>query len=210
MSDLQKKRLAQLGQQLQQDQLAVVRRQAEGWRNGLAGLTGLVSVVLVLKGKDSVTGMPEAWRWVCAALLAIAFGLLLFGALRSVQAANGEIGAGTWLNAEQLFGAVLDEVERTQRALATARRCTAAGLCLIVAGVFLGWVVPDTSAAGTGTAGAPSVLVTSAGGTVCGQLVLADAHGVVVREPAGKGRPAATEVTVPAGSVREVVPVASC
>ncbi|WP_369218471.1 hypothetical protein, partial [Streptomyces flavofungini] len=181
MTDLAKKRAAQLGQQLQADQLGTVRRQAEGWRNGLAGLTGLVGAVFVLKGRESVAGMPGLWRWTTAALLAAAFLLLLSGALKAVGAAHGEVGERTWLTGDRLFGAVLDEVERTQTDLAAARRRSVAGLCAIVAALAVSWVVPvgadEAKKAEEPAAVAPYVLVTTVRGTHCGRLVVSEGAG---------------------------------
>ncbi|MEV7191935.1 hypothetical protein AB0N81_08995 [Streptomyces sp. NPDC093510] len=216
MTDLAKKRFAQLGQQLQIDQLAAVRRQAEGWRNGLAGLTGLVGAVFVLKGRESVAGMPDLWRWTTAGLLVAAFGLLLSGALKAVRAAHGQLGQRTWLSGDRLFAAVLDEVEETQDALASARRRSVVGLCAIVAALAVSWVVPvDADKGGKAAEGRPAethrVRVTTAKGTVCGELVVSDARGVAVRVADGggrKGKP--VRRTVPADEVRSVVPARRC
>ncbi|MFK4071409.1 hypothetical protein [Streptomyces sp. NPDC029674] len=215
MTDLAKKRFAQLGQQLQIDQLAAVRRQAEGWRNGLAGLTGLVGAVFVLKGRESVAGMPDLWRWTTAGLLVAAFVLLLSGALKAVRAAHGQLGQQAWLSGDRLFAAILDEVEETQDALASARRRSVVGLCAIVAALAVSWVVPVDADEGKKSegrsAGTPRVLVTTAKGTVCGELVVSDARGVTMRAADGggrKGKP--VRRTVPADEVRSVVPVRRC
>ncbi|MFF3646799.1 hypothetical protein [Streptomyces sp. NPDC002564] len=211
MTDLAKKRFAQLGQQLQSDQLGAVRRQAEGWRNGLAGLTGLVGAVFVLKGRESVAGMPDLWRWTTAGLLVAAFALLLSGALLAVRAAHGELGRQTWLSGDELFSAVLDEVERTQDALVAARRCSVAGLCAIVAALAVSWVVPVDAGggkpAGRAPAGVSHVLVTTGKGTVCGELVVSDARGVTIRVPGGGGP---VRRTVAPDEVRSLVPVRHC
>ncbi|MFF1400523.1 hypothetical protein ACFVZD_43095 [Streptomyces sp. NPDC058287] len=207
MTDLTKKRFAQLGQQLQLDQLSAARRQAEGWRNGLAGLTGLVGAVFVIKGRESVAGMDTAWRWGTAALLVGAFALLLASALSAVRAAHGRPGAQTWLTGDRLFAAVLDEAEQTHDALRTARRLAVAGLSAVVAAVAVTWVVPADDPKEQGPGRTPYVLVTTADGrTTCGALVLSDPRGVVLRS-GGRG-PGVHRIA--AGSVRSVVPVASC
>ncbi|UUU34903.1 hypothetical protein JIX56_36405 [Streptomyces sp. CA-210063] len=204
MTDLARKRFAQLGQQLQYDQLGTVRRQAEGWRNGLTGLTGLVGAVFVLKGRESVAGMPDIWRWTTAALLVLAFLLLLSGALRAVRAAHGQLGERTWLSGDLLFAAVLDEVERTQDALTSARRRSVTGLCLIVAAVAVSWVVPAEESATPKPARA-YVLVATGKEVRCGELVISDREAVTIK--AGKkGKPH----RVPAEQVRSVTPVDRC
>ncbi|MEU1132835.1 hypothetical protein ABZ383_23750 [Streptomyces sp. NPDC005900] len=215
MTDLAKKRFAQLGQQLQIDQLGAVRRQAEGWRNGLAGLTGLVGAVFVLKGRESVAGMPDLWRWTTAGLLVAAFALLLSGALKAVRAAHGALGQQVWLSGDRLFAAVLDEVEQTQDALACARRRSVVGLCAIVAALAVSWVVPvgaeeDKKAEGD-AGGPPLVRVTTARGTACGELVVSDVRGVVLRvagEGARGGR--AARRTIPADEVTSLAPARRC
>ncbi|NEB76317.1 hypothetical protein G3I40_13950 [Streptomyces sp. SID14478] len=213
MTDLTKKRFAQLGQQLQVDQLAAARQQAEGWRNGLAGLTGLVGAVFVIKGRESVAGLPTAWRWSTAALLVAAFALLLAGALSAVRAAHGRPGAQVWLTGDRLFAAVLDEVERTHDALTRARRASVAGLVLVVAAVAVSWVGPaaDEKTQGTTRGGTAYVRVTTVEGrTVCGEFVMSDMHGVTLRG-SGSGSGADGVVrTMTARTIRTVVPVASC
>ena len=204
MTDLARKRFAQLGQQLQQDQLGTVRRQAEGWRNGLTGLTGLVGVVFVLKGRESVAGMPEAWRWATALLLISAFLLLLAGALGAVRAAHGQLAQQTWLSGDRLMSAVLDEVERTQNALVRARRLSVTGLCAIVAAIAVSWLVPVAESAEPAKGGA-WVVVNTDRGVRCGEFVLSDSRAVTIRSPKGKAL-----ISVPAREVRSVTPAPRC
>jgi hypothetical protein len=215
VTDLAKKRFAQLGQQLQLEQLTAVRRQAEGWRNGLTGLTGLVGVVFVLKGRESVAGMPAVWRWTTAALLVSAFVLLLIGALGAVRAAHGQLGQRTWLTGDRLFAAVLDEVERTQDALTTARRTSVAGLCAIVAAIAVSWVVPADDGKEPTTA-KPHVLVVTVDGPRCGELVAGDARTLTLKVAGEKGKsggsaPAASVWhSIPFDQVRSLTPVRGC
>ncbi|MFS8204586.1 hypothetical protein ACLVWQ_38670 [Streptomyces sp. CWNU-52B] len=223
MTDLAKKRFAQLGQQLQLDQLTVVRRQAEGWRNGLTGLTGLVGVVFVLKGRESVAGMPAVWRWTTAALLVSAFVLLLIGALGAVRAAHGQLGQQTWLTGDRLFAAVLDEVERTQDALTAARRASVVGLCAIVAAIAVSWVVPVEEGGGGGSGGSgepagavPYVLVVTADGPRCGELVAGGPRTLTLEvagesgQPGGRTPAASRWRSIPFDQVRSITPVRGC
>ncbi|MEU1472162.1 hypothetical protein ABZ434_28555 [Streptomyces sp. NPDC005761] len=204
MTDLTRKRLAQLGQQLQLEQLAAVRKQAEGWRNGLTALTGLVGVVFVLKGRESVAGMAGPWRWTAAALLVLAFALLLAGALAAVRAAHGRLGHGTWLTGDVLLTAVLDEVERTQDVLTAARRCSVAGLTAVVAAIAVTWVVPAEADKPAEPAG-PTVVVTTVAGAICGELVLSDGVAVTLWV---RGQKALR--WIPADDVRSLAPAARC
>ncbi|MFJ4853097.1 hypothetical protein [Streptomyces sp. NPDC088730] len=204
MTDLTRKRMAQLGQQLGLEQLTAVRRQAEGWRNGLTALTGLIGVVFVLKGPDSVAGMSAAWRWTTAVLLVLAFLLLFTGALSAVRAAHGQLGHGTWLTGDELLTAVQDEVERTQDVLATARRCSVAGLVAVVAAIAVTWVVPAQEDKKPKPVG-PTVVVSTTAGTVCGELVLSDRAAVTLRSA---GRKALRRI--PAQDVRSLAPTGTC
>ncbi|MGP4089597.1 hypothetical protein [Streptomyces sp. KR55] len=204
MTDLARKRFAQLGQQLQYDQLGAVRRQAEGWRNGLTGLTGLVGVVFVLKGRESVAGMPAAWRWTTALLLVLAFVLLLAGALGAVRAAHGQLGQQTWLSGDRLLAAVLDEVERTQDALIRARRFSVAGLSAIVAAIGISWLVPVEDPAAS-QKGGPYVVVSTRNGAWCGELVVSDSRAVTIKAAKGKGWS-----RIPIREVRSVIPTDRC
>lgn len=204
MTDLTRKRFAQLGQQLQLEQLTTVRKQAEGWRNGLTALTGLVGVVFVLKGPESVAGMTTTWRWTTAALLVLAFLLLLTGALAAVRAAHGRLGHGTWLTGDELLTAVLDEVERTQDVLTAARRCSVVGLSAVVAAIAVTWVVPAEAAKETKPSG-PTVVVSTASGTTCGELVLSDGEAVTLRV---RGQNALRRI--PARDVRSLAPAGAC
>ncbi|MFF3176996.1 hypothetical protein ACFVQ0_30755 [Streptomyces sp. NPDC057900] len=200
MTDLTRKRFAQLGQQLGLEQLTAVRKQAEGWRNGLTALTGLIGVVFVLKGPDSVAGMSAAWRWTTALLLVLAFLLLLTGALSAVRAAHGQLGNGTWLTGDELLTAVLDEVERTQDVLATARRCSVVGLVAVVAAIAVTWVVPAKEDKKPKPAG-PTVVVSTNAGTVCGELVLSDRAAVTLKVAGKKALR-----RIPAQDVRSLAP----
>lgn len=204
MTDLTRKRFAQLGQQLQLEQLTAVRKQAEGWRNGLTALTGLVGVVFVLKGPESVAGLTPVWRSITAGLLVLAFLLLLGGALAAVRAAHGQLGRGTWLTGDELLTAVLDEVERTQDVLTAARRCSVTGLIAVVAAIAVTWVVPAEADKEAKPAG-PTVVVSTATGTTCGQLVLSDREAVTLKV---RGHKALRRI--PARDVRSLAPAGSC
>ncbi|MFB6814305.1 hypothetical protein ACFCV8_07140 [Streptomyces sp. NPDC056347] len=204
MTDLTRKRFAQLGQQLQLEQLTAVRKQAEGWRNGLTALTGLVGVVFVLKGRESVAGMPAVWRWTTAALLVLAFALLLAGALAAVRAAHGRLGQGMWLSGDRLLSAVMDEVEHTQDVLTAARRCSVLGLSAVVAAIAVSWVVP-VEAAKEETPAGPKVLVSTPAGVTCGELVLSNGDAVTLRM---SGKKALRRI--PAGDVRSLTPAPRC
>jgi uncharacterized membrane protein AbrB (regulator of aidB expression) len=55
----------------------VARHQAESWRTGLAGLTGLLAAVLIVKGRDNVSELPRAWQWIVVSLFGCAIAALV-------------------------------------------------------------------------------------------------------------------------------------
>jgi hypothetical protein len=71
-------------------QLASVRKAAESWRNGLAALLGVLTVVFFVKGKESFDDIEGAgWRWALATTLLAAALLAINGAYRALRAAYG-------------------------------------------------------------------------------------------------------------------------
>lgn len=156
---------AQKAQQLKFTQLESARAQAETWRTGLTGITALLGVALVVKGRDDVTAL--AWRYQLAvlALFALALGALVLAALTAVRAASGEPGDACLLTGEDLQAWTTQEVRRVHRAVAAARRLTVGGLCAVAVGVSVAWLAPAEREQG------PLVRVDSPAGQVCGRLM---------------------------------------
>ncbi|WP_050514136.1 MULTISPECIES: hypothetical protein [Streptomyces] len=178
---------AEESRRLLDDELARVRSQAENWRNGLAGLLGLLTAVGIVKGPDTVQGLSGGARAAVGLLLLGGLLLAACGAFFAMRAAFG-------LPRRRLADASLEELLTRERltvrqAVRDLRRAIAAGflaLALVTAGVGLTWYGPRP--------GMPGVRVVETDGSVlCGTLVGVDAKvmrlrvdGVERRVPVGR------------------------
>ncbi|MFJ8647969.1 hypothetical protein ACIRNI_17860 [Streptomyces sp. NPDC093546] len=200
MSTRSDRRWAELARELEFTQLPELRRQAEGWRNGLAGLTALLAVLTVVKGQDQLSGLPAATgRW-AAGLAAAAFAALVCGALLAVRAAHGRPGKRIVLSGQNLRRWTAGEVVRVTRSLRWAAVCCVSGLALAAGATGVVWT------AAAAPPGHP-VRVTTPSAELCGDLVKADRAGVVVRT--GRGAAKALH-TVPHTALVSLTPVGGC
>ncbi|MFF3740777.1 hypothetical protein [Streptomyces sp. NPDC002566] len=69
MSIRSERRWAQLARELEFTRLPELRRQAEGWRNGLTGLPALLAVLVLLKGRDNLGDLADSARATTTGLL---------------------------------------------------------------------------------------------------------------------------------------------
>ncbi|ROO88544.1 hypothetical protein EDD29_6215 [Actinocorallia herbida] len=172
---LDRYRWDQKAQQLRFQQLEVVRRQAESWRTGLAGVTALLGAVLVVKGREGFADLADPFRWIVAALLAAGLALLVAATLRALSAASGSPSGEILLTGEDLESWTGREVMRVRRGLRFALGATVAGIILVAGAVGVTWFAPSAKPAGT-------LLEVRAGSALhCGRLVRAG-DGVIVVE----------------------------
>ncbi|MFF5440373.1 hypothetical protein [Streptomyces achromogenes] len=197
MSTQSDRRWAQLARELEFSQLTELRRQAEGWRNGLAGLTALLAVLVTLKGRDDLSRLPSAARHTATALLGGAFVLLVVGSVRAVRAAHGRPGGRVLLAGQALRRWTEAETIRVTGALRQACVCCVAGILLVCAAVAVAWVT-------TGSPPDHLVRVVTTSGERCGEFLGSGPDGVVLRSEGGRW------VSLPARTVASVSPVASC
>ncbi|WP_189261458.1 hypothetical protein [Streptomyces fuscichromogenes] len=149
MADITKKRFAQLGQLLQAEQLAVAQRSAEGWRNGLGALTGLIGVIFFLKGRDNLADLPPGWLYAVTALLVSGFFCLVASTLLATGASFGDPGNSIWFSGDEVFKAVSRRVDSISRFLRFARLLSLVGVTLIVVALAGTWTHAEpTSATG--------------------------------------------------------------
>lgn len=167
----------QRARQLQYGQLDAVRKQAETWRNGLAGATALVGAVLVVKGKDDFTRLDTPFAVGVPVVLGVALLLLLAATVLAVYAAAGEPGDEFTLNGEMLRAWTEVEIEDAHRSIEWARALTGVGIVLIVGATTVAWFAPAKPPE------TPLVLVHSDGGPVCGKLLQQDGSVLRVGEP---------------------------
>ncbi|MEV6103457.1 hypothetical protein AB0M28_01930 [Streptomyces sp. NPDC051940] len=194
-----------LAEELPFQQLATVRRQAEGWRNGLTGLTGLLAAVLVVKGRDTFADLPGWAVATASGLIGAGFLLLLAGTLLAVRASHGRRAKGIVTNGRVYKEWTEQETEDSQRALSRAVGCFVTGVLLVASSVGLAWTTyqsPDPAP----VPGA-AVQVTTPRGAVCGTL--AASGGKTVRLITGKAPHERTR-EVPLADVLAIAPVTAC
>ncbi|MEU4656255.1 hypothetical protein AB0G32_20290 [Streptomyces sp. NPDC023723] len=197
------RRWDQLADELEFTQLGELRRQAEGWRSGLTGLAALLSVLVVLKGRDDLAGLPATARVVASGLLALAFLLLVAGSVLATRAAHGRMGdRSQLLGGQALRRWTVRELDRLAGALRRAAFCCCAGILLAAAAVAVAWSTTES---------APDHLVRvgTTTGERCGALLPSGPDTVVLGVGATDG--GATErVVLPGPTVTSVTPVSSC
>lgn len=197
MSAQSDRRWAQLARELEFTQLTELRKQAEGWRNGLAGLTALLAVLVLLKGRDDLSKLPSAARHTATALLAAAFVLLVVGSVLAVRAAHGRPGSRVLLAGQALRRWTEAETVRVTGALRQASVCCVAGLVLVCGAVVVAWTTTESPPDHV-------VRVVTTSGERCGEFLGAGPDGVVLRTDSEK------RVVLSVRTVLSVVPVEAC
>lgn len=140
LSGIARKRFAQRAQSLQLSQLADARANAEKWRNGLLGLTGLLTAVAILKGRDATTGLTSTGRLWVVALLAGALLSLLTGSFLAMRASFGAPDHTLLLTAENLAGWEKQETGHVTVLLLWSRVLSAAGILTLAAATGITYV----------------------------------------------------------------------
>ncbi|MEH0582020.1 MULTISPECIES: hypothetical protein [Streptomyces] len=197
MSAQSDRRWAQLARELEFHQLPELRRQAEGWRAGLTGLTALVAVLVTLKGRDDLNQVPATARETAGALVGLAFLLLVAGSVLAVRAAHGSPGEQVLLAGQALRAWTRREIARVTRSLRWAAVCCVCGVALVTAAVVVVWTTTEAQ---------PDhlVRVVTTSGERCGELLGSGPDGVVLRTEGEK------RTLLPVRMVTKMVPVAAC
>ncbi|MFF9769462.1 hypothetical protein ACIGXF_17630 [Streptomyces sp. NPDC053086] len=200
MSAQTDRRWAQLARELEFTQLPELRRQAEGWRNGLAGLTALLTVLVTLKGRDDLAQLPGTARLAASAALGAAFLLFVAGSVLAVRAAHGHPGDRVLLAGQSLRRWTEREIVRVSRALRYASLCSGAGLVLVAGAVVVAWVTTESP---------PDhlVRVTTTSGERCGEFVGSGRDGVVLEIARDGGH---ERLVLSARTVLAVTPAGTC
>jgi hypothetical protein len=163
---------AQLLEELSSKELTDVRSAATNWRTGLLALLGLVTTVLVVKGRDSFAELPQEAQILIGASLLLALLLAARGSLQAMRAAYGDP------SVRRTDSGVLewdhDDAVAAVESLRSARLEFAASLAFLVIAIGLTWYWPA----------APQSLVRADFGAVkiCGSLISADASTIVIKE----------------------------
>ncbi|MFF8998200.1 hypothetical protein [Streptomyces achromogenes] len=196
MSTRSDRRWAELARELEFTRLPELRRQAEGWRTGLTGMTALFAVLVLLKGRDDLSDLSEAARATATGLLFAAFVLLVAGSLLAVRAAHGTVEGEILLGGQALRRWTEREAARVTRALVRARLCCVLGVVLVVGALLVAWVTTP------GSGGRP-VIVKTGTDVMCGDLVRADRHHVEIRSRTGR-------VSLPWTAIASLEPGETC
>src|SRR5581483_8941471 len=184
-------------QQLKFSQLDVARARADSWRTGLATLTTLLTGVLVVKGKDDLSTLTLPYQVLAAAMLGVAFILLLSATLLVSRALAGPPGEEFLLTGEQLQRWTQGEVRKIERALSWAPGMTAASVLIVAGATAVTWFAPAQP-----TNQAELVRVTeSTGEQHCGQLAGTARRNLILTAPAA---------LVPLSAIIAVTPVTKC
>ncbi|GAA2611660.1 hypothetical protein SMC26_10610 [Actinomadura fulvescens] len=193
---IDRKRWAQRAQELKFTQLDAARKQADGWRTGLGGLTALLSVVLIVKGRDTISSLTPGFRWGVVLLLAAGLGMLVAATLLTVRAAAGRPGQDILLSGETLRSWTLDEVRRVAGAIRLAAWLATTAIACLALAIGLTWLGPEARPAGT------LMDVRHDAGHVCGEITGADGRQLIIKT--------ATPTVVPLSAVISMKPVRSC
>jgi hypothetical protein len=195
------RRWAQRAQELKFHQLEAARKQAEGWRTGLGGLTALLGAVLIIRGRDNIATLATPYRWLVVMLLGVALASLAWGTLLAVRAASGAPGEECLLTGEDLQEWTRQEVREVQRVLAWAARLAVGGVAAVALAVGFTWLGP------TGGTGRTHMVVEYGADRVCGELAGAANGNLIVQTS-----PKDTVVIrlVPLTAVTRITPVPAC
>ncbi|UIX29633.1 hypothetical protein [Streptomyces sp. GQFP] len=194
------RRWEELARELQFSQLDQLRKQAEGWRNGLIGLTALVTVLAVLKGRDDLSKLPSPWQTVATVLLGSAFLLLVVGSLIAVRASFGKPGEVLHLGGQSLRKWTLTEIRRVRQALYLSMIAFTLGMTLVAAALGVSWTRTEDPAADL-------VKVATATGDFCGQLVSYTPANVTLLPTTGD---TTKPLVLRTADVRKITPATAC
>lgn len=134
---------------LARQSLSEVRASAEAWRNGSAAFLTLVTTGVIIKGRDTVAGLPTSWRILVTVFIGGGLALAVAGLWRVLAA---QAGTRYRLSTREDIRRTYGTVETYQVALAaqatgelgTGRRLVAAALVLLLTGVGVSWWAPPT------------------------------------------------------------------
>lgn len=172
---LDDKRWAQKAQELKFTQLDSARKQAEGWRTGLSGLTALLSAALVLKGRDNITTLATEARWTVVVLLGMALAMLVTATLLAVRAASGRPGQEHLRTGERLQRWTRQEIRRIAQAIRRAAWLATLAIACVAAAIGTTWLAPAAKPA-------PALVeVRYQTGRECGKLTGADSRSLTLK-----------------------------
>jgi hypothetical protein len=151
-------------------QLDSIRKTAESWRNGLAGILATLAGFTLIKGPSELSGLDHPADYVVGGLLLLALAVALFGAWMSLTAAYGNpaaISREEFRRQGGIIGYRLTLASRSMCKLRAARVATIFTVILVAAAIALTWYGPRSD----------SPVVTaerSAQAAICGRFIASD------------------------------------
>ncbi|MYS88155.1 MULTISPECIES: hypothetical protein [Streptomyces] len=123
-------------------QLQAALHQAEGYRNFLASLTGLLAAVFVLKGQEDLSKLADTPRWWVIGLLIAGFLALIAASWLGVLAVHGRPGEEILLEAGRLLRYEKKRTKTIWLLVECARWLALVGVLCVAAAVIVTWVAP--------------------------------------------------------------------
>jgi hypothetical protein len=187
-----------------------VRKTAENWRTGVAGLFTVVTAALLFKGQDKITAYEPGVQYALGVLALLALGLAIASLWLFLSAAYGRIRAVSAQSILEEGGVDVRNVHLATTALDDLwwAQCLAIGsAALLAAAIALSWYGP--TAASKPPALAEVVVrgasATQSAETLCGELIAQDGATTVLKV---KGEPDAQRIQT--GRLVSLVLVATC
>lgn len=187
------------------DNLARVRKTAENWRTGMAGLITLVTAILLFKGKASITDYQHEAQIALGVLAVSALGCGLGSLWLFLRAAHGkpEVVSVDTLAERTLDGHNFQLAREAIADLANAQWLAIISAAAFAAAILVSWYAPAKPA--DPPAMFKAELHEPAGATVCGELQGQNGTSTVLKV---KGEPG--ERQIPTGQLVSVVLVPAC
>ncbi len=179
------------------EELAATRANAEQWRNGLAGLTALLSVGSLIASPGLADHVLPRWRWLVGLLALAGLLSLLYGTWRAMNASFGVAGKEIVMTGENLRSWERGETSAATKDLGYARKSFAAGMLLIIAAAVAAFIA-------TPAGDESAVQVDSRIGTFCGQIITSRAGTIAIQATDGR------LFTIPASQITRVQPASNC
>jgi hypothetical protein len=179
------------------NELPAARATAEQWRNGLAGLTALLSASSLIASPGLADHVSGPWRLAVGVLALAGLLTLLYGTSRAMNAAFGTPGPEILMTGETLRDWEHSQAVTALANVRNARRSFLAGLILVIAAAAIAFAAIPASSGNL-------VQVTGRAGAYCGDLGSSTSRAITITSSDGATR------TIPLTQVATIVPVSGC
>lgn len=123
-------------------QLAAALHQAEGYRNFVTSLTGLLTAVFVLKGQEDLSKLDTGPRWAVVSLLITGFLALIVASWLGVVAVHGRPGEEFYGEPNRLLDYEAGRTRRIWVLVEWSRWLALTGVLAVAAAVIVTWAAP--------------------------------------------------------------------